>query len=86
MNKHNLDGFDEVRSAAIRFVLNNRNVHAACLTFVNFDYVKGNLELSGAVSRRRTATHFPHLLTVAEPFTVGTPVVYVSLAVLTEFP
>ncbi len=48
LKEHNLNSFEEVRPAAIRFVLSNENVNTVCLTFRNFDYVKLGLGLSGS--------------------------------------
>jgi predicted aldo/keto reductase-like oxidoreductase len=46
--KHNLRTPEEVRDAAIRFVLTNKNAHSVCVTFSNFDEVDAYLELSGS--------------------------------------
>jgi predicted aldo/keto reductase-like oxidoreductase len=48
LKENNLNSFEDVRPAAIRFVLSNQNVSTVCLTFRNFDYVKLALELSGS--------------------------------------
>jgi ferredoxin len=48
LKEHKLRSFEEVRPAAIRFVLSNEKVNTVCLTFRNFDYVNLGLGLSGS--------------------------------------
>jgi predicted aldo/keto reductase-like oxidoreductase len=45
--KYHLQNNNEIRDAAIRFVLNNQDVHSACITFQNFDDVNNYIKLSG---------------------------------------
>jgi predicted aldo/keto reductase-like oxidoreductase len=45
--KYNLQSNNEIRDAAIRFVLNNQDVHSLCISFNNFDDVTNYLKLSG---------------------------------------
>lgn len=47
LREHQLTTPDEIRDAAIRFVLSNRDVNTACITYNTFDDVKGHLKLSG---------------------------------------
>ncbi len=47
LKEHKLTTPDEIRDAAIRFVLSNRDVNTACITYNTFDDVKGHLRLSG---------------------------------------
>jgi predicted aldo/keto reductase-like oxidoreductase len=47
IEKHNLKNSDEIKDAAIRFVLNNPDVHCACISFQNFDDVANYVKLSG---------------------------------------
>lgn len=48
IKKYNLQNNNEIRDAAIRFVLNNQDVHSACITFQNFDEVESYIRLSGS--------------------------------------
>jgi predicted aldo/keto reductase-like oxidoreductase len=48
LEKHNLRTPEELRDAAIRFVLANKNAHTVCVSFSNFDEVEAHLELSGS--------------------------------------
>lgn len=48
MKRHNLKSHEEIRTAALRFVLSNENVHTACLSFHNFDLVDTYLGVSGS--------------------------------------
>jgi len=45
--KYKLSTFDEVRSAAIRFVISNPDVHCVCPTILTFDDLEFYLSLSG---------------------------------------
>lgn len=47
IKKYNLQNPDEIRDAAIRFVLGNTNVHAVCCSMRNFDDVNRYIRLSG---------------------------------------
>jgi len=47
IKKYNLQNSDEIRDAAIRFVLNSPDVHSACISFQNFDDVTNYIKLSG---------------------------------------
>lgn len=47
LKEHNLQNNNEIRDAAIRFVLNNQDVNAVCISFQNFDDVKNYVKLSG---------------------------------------
>jgi predicted aldo/keto reductase-like oxidoreductase len=46
--EHDLTDFDQVRDAAVRFVLSNPNVNTACLTIKNFKDLEFYTALSGA--------------------------------------
>jgi predicted aldo/keto reductase-like oxidoreductase len=46
--KYRLGTFDQVRDAAVRFVLSNQNVSTACLTIKNFEDLAFYTQLSGA--------------------------------------
>jgi predicted aldo/keto reductase-like oxidoreductase len=46
--KHNLRNPEDIRDAAIRFVLANKNAHSVCVSFSNFDEVEAYLKLSGS--------------------------------------
>jgi predicted aldo/keto reductase-like oxidoreductase len=48
INKYNLQNKDEIRDAAIRFVLNNQDTHSVCISFNNFDEVASYIRLSGS--------------------------------------
>jgi predicted aldo/keto reductase-like oxidoreductase len=48
LEQHNLTTPDQIRDAAIRFVLDNPDVHSALVTFKNFDDVDNYLPLSGS--------------------------------------
>lgn len=48
LEKHSLRTPEELRDAAIRFVLANKNAHSVCVSFSNFDEVEAHLELSGS--------------------------------------
>jgi predicted aldo/keto reductase-like oxidoreductase len=45
--KYKLSTFDEVRSAAIRFVISNSDVHCVCPTILTFDDLEFYVALSG---------------------------------------
>ena len=47
IKKYNLQSNDEIRDAAIKYVLNNPDVHSACISFQNFDDVTNYIKLSG---------------------------------------
>ncbi len=47
IKKYNLQNNNEIRDAAIRFVLNNQDVHSVCISFNNFDDVANYVKLSG---------------------------------------
>jgi len=46
-NKYNLTNFNEVRDAAIKFVLNNPDVNSACPTIQNYSDLEAYVALSG---------------------------------------
>jgi predicted aldo/keto reductase-like oxidoreductase len=48
LEQHDLRTPEELRDAAIRFVLANKNAHSVCVSFSNFDEVEALLELSGS--------------------------------------
>jgi predicted aldo/keto reductase-like oxidoreductase len=48
IKKHNLTDSEAIRSAAYRFVLNNKNAHSALFNFSNFDEVDSVLKVSGS--------------------------------------
>jgi predicted aldo/keto reductase-like oxidoreductase len=47
IKEHNLQDFDRIREAAVRFVLSNPNVNTACLTIKNFKDLSFYVGLSG---------------------------------------
>ena len=47
LGKYGLDGDSETRDAAIRFVLNNPDVHSVMITFQNYGDIDNYLNLSG---------------------------------------
>ncbi|MBS3772229.1 MAG: aldo/keto reductase [Bacteroidales bacterium] len=47
LGKYGLDGDSEIRDAAIRFVLNNPDVHSVMITFQNYEDIDNYLKLSG---------------------------------------
>lgn len=47
MKKYNLKEYDDVRAAAIKFVLSHSDVHSACLTVPNYDFLAAYVALSG---------------------------------------
>lgn len=48
IQKHNLKGEQEIRDAAIKFVLSNPYVHTVCVTVLNFEDARAYLRLSGS--------------------------------------
>jgi aryl-alcohol dehydrogenase-like predicted oxidoreductase len=46
--KYNLSHFNEIRDAAIKFVLNNPNVNSACPTILNYNDLEAYVSLSGS--------------------------------------
>ncbi|MFQ6108855.1 MAG: aldo/keto reductase [Candidatus Aminicenantales bacterium] len=48
IKKHNLKNPEEIRDAAVRFVLSNPNVHTACCSMRNFDDLRSFVRLSGS--------------------------------------
>jgi predicted aldo/keto reductase-like oxidoreductase len=63
LDRHKLTTPDQIRDAAIRFVLNNPDVHSALVTFKNFDDIDNYLPLSGS---RLTETDESSLSAFAE--------------------
>jgi predicted aldo/keto reductase-like oxidoreductase len=59
--EYRLDTYDQVRDAAVRFVLSNPDVHTACLTIKNYGDLEFYARLSGArfgpVEERRLASY-----------------------------
>jgi len=59
--EYRLDGYDQVRDAAVRFVLSNPDVHTACLTIKNYSDLEFYARLSGArfgpIEQRRLAAY-----------------------------
>jgi len=47
-NEYNLTNFNEVRDAAIKFVLNNPDVNSACPTILNYSDLEAYVSLSGS--------------------------------------
>jgi hypothetical protein len=47
IKKYDLQNNNEIRDAAIRFVINNPNTHSVCISFNNFDDVTSYEKLSG---------------------------------------
>ena len=47
-SQYNLTNFNEIRDAAIKFVLNNPNVNAACPTILNYSDLETYVSLSGS--------------------------------------
>lgn len=47
IRKHNLSNPDEIRDAAVRFVLSNPHVHTVCCSMRNFDELEKYVNLSG---------------------------------------
>ena len=47
IEKHRLENPDEIKEAAIRFVLENPNVHTVCCSLTNFDELDRAIRLSG---------------------------------------
>jgi aryl-alcohol dehydrogenase-like predicted oxidoreductase len=47
-NKYNLTNFNEIRDAAIKFVLNNPDVNSACPTILNYSDLDAYVSLSGS--------------------------------------
>jgi len=47
-NKYSLTNFNEVRDAAIKFVLNNPDVNSACPTILNYSDLESYVSLSGS--------------------------------------
>ena len=47
ITKHNLQNPDEIRAAAIKFVLSNPNVNAACCSLQTYEEMERILPLSG---------------------------------------
>ena len=61
ITKYNLQNPDEIRDAAIRFVLNNPNVDTVCLAMRNFDLMNTYINLSGtrlSVSEEKKLTSY----------------------------
>jgi predicted aldo/keto reductase-like oxidoreductase len=48
IKKYNLKSEKEISDAAIKFVLNNPNVHTVCATVLNYDETRAFLNLSGS--------------------------------------
>jgi len=48
INKHNLKNHNEIREAAIRYVLNNPHVHTVCATCNTFEEAEAFIKLSGS--------------------------------------
>jgi predicted aldo/keto reductase-like oxidoreductase len=53
LQKNNLKEPAEIKAAALKFVLSNPQVHVLNLAFRNFDDIRSNLILSGAVLRKK---------------------------------
>jgi len=47
IKEHGLNSFDEIRSAAIRFVINNQDVNCVCPTILSYEDLNFYVELSG---------------------------------------
>ena len=47
-NKYNLTNFNEIRDAAIKFVLNNPDVNSVCPTILNYNDLEAYVSLSGS--------------------------------------
>jgi len=47
-SKYNLTNFNEIRDAAIKFVLNNPDVNSACPTILNYSDLEAYISLSGS--------------------------------------
>lgn len=47
IKRHNLKNEQEIRDAAVKFVLSNPNVHTVCATVLNYDEMRSFIRLSG---------------------------------------